>query len=151
MGETTDRARVKRELARLEDLAAKRRFRVRLLRGGRGFVGAAASLAAMLRFKLAGSLGLKVALAAVVGLGFAWPAAALLVLLVLGLVLAFVSLLSGEAGAHDFSVDCPCDCKKKERRAARLEELIEQRTTWLAATGGRPPSVLKKPRARAST
>lgn len=124
--------RVERELARLEALAARKRIRIAVLRTLRGFVGAGGALATMLKLKLAGSLVLKIALAVVVGLGFAWPlyAAAALVL-----GFAVLSILSCEPADCDW----PCDCKRKESRRARLERLIEQRRTWLSANAARSP------------
>jgi len=136
---TADVARVARELARLEALAARRRLRVRLLRAARGFLGAAATLATLIKLKLVGSLVLKLGIALLVGLGLAWPFAALAVVVLLGFILALASLFEGG------SLDCPdaasCDgCEHREKRAARLRHLIARRRTWLAAPSGPPPS-----------
>jgi hypothetical protein len=118
--------RVERELARLEALAARKRFRIAILRALRGFVGAGGTLATMLKLKVAGSLVLKIGVAVVVGLGFAWPLYALAAVI---LGFALLSILSCEPA----NCDCPCDCKRKESRRARLDRLIEQRKAWLLA------------------
>lgn len=124
--------RVERELARLEALAARKRFRIAILRALRGFVGAGGTLATMLKLKIAGSLVLKIGLAVVVGLGFAWPLYALAAV-VLGF--AVLSILSCEPAG----CDCPSDCKRKELRRARLDRMIEQRKTWLVANAAPQP------------
>lgn len=148
-GTTTGRdaaRRVARELDRLEALGARRRLRVRVLRTLRGSLGAGATVLAMIKLKVAGSLVLKVALALLVGLGIAWPMTALAVLgaawLVLSLVLMIASLLDGSASHHslDPSCDCPDGCARREARAARLKRLIATRRAWLANPAGPAPS-----------
>ncbi len=124
--------RVERELVRLEALAARRRFRIAILRALRGFVGAGGTLATMLKLKIAGSLVLKVGLAVIVGLGFAWPLYAFAAVLI---GFAILSILSCEPA----DCDCPSDCKRKALRRARLDRLIAQRKAWLAANAV-PPS-----------
>ncbi|GJD94826.1 hypothetical protein [Methylobacterium iners] len=132
--------RVARELGRLEALAARQRLRVRLMRALRGSLGAGATLAALIKLKIAGSLGLKIGLALLVGAGLAWPFIALGALALLALLLSILSLFSGDGvSAHDFACDWPCDCKKREKRAARLKQLIEVRQAWLAAPSGGAP------------
>ena len=132
--------RVTRELGRLDALAARQRLRVRLMRGLRGSLGAGATLAALVKFKLAGSLGLKIGLALLVGAGLAWPFIALGVLALLALLLSVLSLFDGGGpGSHDFACDWPCDCNRREKRAARLKQLIEVRQAWLASASGELP------------
>lgn len=138
-----DVARVARQLARLEALAARRRLRVRLLRAARGLVGAVATLATLIKLKLTGSVVLKLGIALLVGLGLAWPFAALAVMVLLGFVLALASLFEGG------SLDCPdapsCDgCERREKRAARLRHLIARRRTWLAAPSGPVPTARRR-------
>lgn len=141
-----DAIRVARELGRLEALAARKRLRVRVLRGLRGTLGAGATLLTLVKLKLAGSLALKLALAGLIGLGLAWPVTALAVIgvvwLVLSVVLLIVGLFEGNASAHDLSPSCdwPCDCNRRETRAARLKALIETRRAWLASRAGTVPS-----------
>ena len=135
------RQRMERELRRLEELAARKRFRRRSLRALRGSAGAAATFAALLKVKVIGTLAGKVAIAVLVGLGLAWPALIIGVVGLVGIVLAFVSLFSGEGGSHHFDCDCPSDCAGKEKRAERLKGLIAQRRAWLATPSGPAPSV----------
>jgi len=130
-----------RELQRLEALAARRRWRVRVLRGLRGSLGAGATLATLIKLKLAGSLALKLGIAALVGVGLAWPFVALAVLFVFGLVLAILSLF-GEGNVECPDGSCDCGCDRREKRAARLKHLIAQRRAWLDAPSGAAPSVL---------
>ncbi|GJD89775.1 hypothetical protein BHAOGJBA_3305 [Methylobacterium hispanicum] len=130
--------RVARALHRLEALAARRRLRVRVMRGLRGILGGGATLGLLIKAKVAGSLGLKVALAALVGLGLAWPALVLLVLGLVGVLLAILSLFDG-GGSTPLDCDCPCDCKRKEERALRLKRMIARRRDWLQARLGPAP------------
>ncbi|MGU3358940.1 hypothetical protein ACLBWX_01265 [Methylobacterium sp. M6A4_1b] len=132
-----------RELGRLEALAARRRLRVRLLRAARGLLGGGAILAALIKLKVAGSLALKLGIAALVALGLAWPFAVLAVLLLVGFVVSLVSLFEGGA------LDCPdaasCDgCERREKRAARLRHLIARRRAWLTAPSGPAPSARRR-------
>lgn len=135
------RHRIQRELSRLEALAGRKRLRRRSLRALRGTAGAAATFGALLKVKLVGTLAGKVAVAVLVGLGLAWPALVIGVVGFIGIVLAFVSLFSGESGPHHFDCDWPCDCAGREKRAERLKTLIAQRRAWLAAPSGPAPSV----------
>lgn len=130
--------RVARALHRLEALAARRRLRVRVLRGLRGLLGGGATLGLLIKAKVAGSLALKVALAALVGVGLAWPALVLLVLGLVGFLLAILSLFTDGGPAH-LDCDCPCDCKRKEARAQRLKRMIARRRTWLRERLGPAP------------
>ncbi|GEO99757.1 hypothetical protein [Methylobacterium haplocladii] len=130
--------RVERELVRLEALAARKRFRIAILRALRGFVGAGGALATMLKLKIAGSVVLKIGLAVIVGLGFAWPLYAFAAVI---LGFAILSILDSSSGSAP-SCDCPGDCERKESRRARLDRLIEQRKTWLVANAvAQPPNV----------
>jgi hypothetical protein len=129
--------RVARALHRLEALAGRRRLRVRVLRALRGLLGGGATLGLLIKAKVAGSLVLKVALAALVGVGFAWPALVLLLLGLVGVLLALLSLFDG--GPAHLDCDCPCDCKRKEARAERLKRMIVRRRDWLRARAGPAP------------
>jgi hypothetical protein len=138
---TSESRRVARELSRLEALAARRRIRVRLLRGLRGGLGAGTTLVALIKLKLAGSLALKLGIALLVGLGLAWPFVTLAVFVLLGIVLAILSLFG------DGAVECPdCSCyggcDRREKRAARLKHQIALRRAWLATPSGPAPSLL---------
>ncbi|MCJ2034019.1 hypothetical protein [Methylobacterium sp. J-068] len=131
-----------REIRRLEALAARRRLRVRVLRALRGTLGAGATLATLVKLKLAGSLALKLGIAALVGLGLAWPFVALALVVLFGLVVTIVALFSGE------NISCPeaaCDwgCDGREKRGARLKQRIAERRAWLAAPSGPAPSLLR--------
>lgn len=130
--------RVARALRRLEALAGRRRLRVRVMRALRGLLGGGATLALLIKAKVAGSLALKLALAALVGVGLAWPALVLLVLGLVGVLLAILSLFDGGGSAH-LDCDCPCDCKRKEERAQRLKRMIARRREWLRARMGPAP------------
>ena len=128
-------ARVNRAVRRLEALADARRLRVRVLRGLRGSLGAGATLATLVKLKIAGSLALKIGLAVAVGLGFAWPAFGLTVLLIGAVVVALAA-----CEVNDCPVDCSGDgCKQREKRRERLDTLIAERRDWLANPHGRPP------------
>lgn len=133
--------RVERELARLDGLIARARFRRRLWRAVRGGVGAGATLLILLKAKVAASLGLKLAIAAAVGFGLAWPVAVLGLVFLIGAVLAIVSLVTGEDGVSGSDFDWPCDCQGGRERLKRLKGLIAQRRAWLAAPSGPAPSV----------
>ncbi|KQT82106.1 hypothetical protein ASG51_20205 [Methylobacterium sp. Leaf465] len=136
-------ARVARELDRLEALAARRRLRVGLLRAARGTLGAGATLATLIKLKLAGSLALKLGIAVLVGLGLAWPVVVLAVVVLIGFVLALVSLFDG--GAADCpDTACGDGCERREKRAARLRHLIARRQAWLAAPSGPAPSARRR-------
>ncbi|MER2263912.1 hypothetical protein [Methylobacterium oxalidis] len=126
--------RVRRELGRLEALAARNRLRRRAYRALRGAAGAGATLGVLLKLKITGSLGIKLALAALVGLGFAWPMLAAAILVLAGLVISILSLLDGQGGnLHlDGTCDWPCGCERRRARAARLKTLIVRRRNWLA-------------------
>jgi hypothetical protein len=134
--------RVTRELRRLEALAARRRLRVRVLRALRGLGGAGATFAALVKLKLAASLGLKLGLAALVGLGLVWPFVALAILALMGLVVAILALIAGSGEAGDLFCPDAAGCERRERRAARLKQLIATRRAWLdaAADSPRPPA-----------
>lgn len=136
--------RVRRELSRLEALAARRRMRVHILRGLRGSLGAAATLLGLLKLKLAGSLALKLGIALLVGVGFAWPLVALAALVVCGFVLSVLSLfVDGQVDCPEAACDCGCD--RREKRAARLKQHIIERRAWLADPSGPAPSILGPP------
>ncbi|GJD74473.1 hypothetical protein [Methylobacterium goesingense] len=133
-----DMHRVTRDLRRLEALVARRRLRVRLLRTLRGGLGAGATLAALIKLKVAGSLAVKLGLAALVGLGLAWPFVALAVIFLAGLVLSILSLF-GEGSVSCPDGDCDCGCHRREARAERLRQLIARRRDWLAEPAGPAP------------
>lgn len=126
-------ARVSRHLRRLEALAARHRFRKRVVRALRGGAGGGTSLLVLMKAKIVGSLAGKLAIAALVGLGLAWPFAALAILTI---VVAVASILSCEPTDLD-----GCDCRRPNARRERLTALIEQRRAWLAAPSGTVPSI----------
>ncbi|GJE16032.1 hypothetical protein [Methylobacterium marchantiae] len=125
--------RVRRHLARLQALLERRRLRVTLMRGARGLVGGGASFAALVKLKLAGSLVLKGGLAVLVGLCFAWPIVAGLLLALLLVVLAVVGAMEGEAPS------LPDTCWSSSGRRDKLRELIDERVRWLDGRSGPAP------------
>ena len=137
--------RVERDLARLDGLIARARLRRRVFRALRGGLGAGATLLVLLKAKVAASLGLKLVIAGVVGLGLAWPVAVLVFVFVAGLVVTIVGALTGEGGmsAADFSPSWDCDCERARMR--RLKHLIALRRAWLAAPAGPAPSIRRDP------
>lgn len=126
-------ARVRRQLRRLEALAAQHRLRKRIVRALRGGAGGGTTLLVLMKAKIVGSLAGKLAIAALVGLGLAWPFAALAILTI---VIAVASILSCEPTDLD-----GCDCRRPNARRERLKALIEQRRAWLAAPSGTVPSI----------
>jgi len=140
--------RVERELARLDALIARARLRRRLFRGLRGGLGAGATLLVLLKAKLAASLGLKLVIAGVVGIGLAWPVAVLVFAFVAGLVVTILGALTGEGwmSASGFSPAWDCGCERARMR--RLKRLIEERRAWLGAPSGPAPSVRRDPARR---
>ncbi|KQT56185.1 hypothetical protein ASG52_24225 [Methylobacterium sp. Leaf456] len=137
--------RVERELARLDGLIARARLRRRLFRGLRGGLGAGATLLVLLKAKVAASLGLKLVIAGVVGLGLAWPVAVLVFVFVAGLVVTILGALTGEGGLSGSDFDCSWDCGCKRERMKRLKHLIALRRAWLAAPNGPAPSIRRDP------
>ena len=127
--------RVRRELLRLEALAHRRRMRAWIARGVRGLAGAGGSFALLVKLKLVGSLGGKVIVAALIGLGLALPAVALGLLALIVVVLALVEC--DPVGGCDW----PCDCCERNARRDRLKAMIEARTRWLARRNGPAPRV----------
>jgi hypothetical protein len=127
--------RARRDLARLEALRERQRLRRRVGRGLRGLAGAGGTLLALAKMKVAASLGAKLLLAVLVGLGLAWPAWAFAVFLAVGFVVALAALPTGEGDVTDLHGHCdwPFDCRRK--RAARLARLIADRRAWLARAG----------------
>ncbi|WP_245292116.1 hypothetical protein [Methylobacterium tarhaniae] len=128
-----DVARVARQLRRLEALAARHRFRRRVIRLVRGGAGGGAAFLVLVKAKLVGSLAGKLAIAALVGLGFAWPLAALALVMLLTVVAALLE-------CEPFGVDA-CDCFGPNARRARLRALIAQRRAWLAVPAGEAPRI----------
>ncbi len=129
--------RVERELARLDGLIARARLKRRVFRTLRGGLGAAATLLMLLKTKIAASLGLKLVIAGVVGLGLAWPMAVLVVVVVAGFVATLLAALMGEGGPSGSDLDGSWDCGCKRERMKRLKHLIALRRAWLAAPTGR--------------
>lgn len=125
--------RIRRELARLEALARRRRMRTWIARVTRGLAGAGGSFAVMVKLKVAGSLGGKLVVAALVGLGVALPMVVLGVLALAVLVLAIVQCDPGGGS------DCPGDCGRRNARRERLTGLIDERVSWLASRDGPAP------------
>lgn len=126
-------ARVRRQLRRLEALAAQHRLRKRIVRALRGGAGGGTTLLVLMKAKIVGSLAGKLAIAALVGLGLAWP---LVALAILAIVVMVASILSCESTDLD-----GCDCIRSNPRRARLKALIKQRRTWLAAPSGPAPRI----------
>lgn len=124
---------VRRDVARLERLLDRRRVRANLMRALRGSLGGGASFAALVKLKLAGSLVLKGGVALLVGLCFAWPVVAGLLLVAVLLVLAVVGALEGEAPT------CPDTCWNTRERRDRLRALIDERNGWLDTRSGAAP------------
>ena len=113
-------ARLERHLDRLYALTERRRWRAAAVRGGRGAAGFAISLAALIKLKIVASLGGKLAVAALVALGVAWP---MVGLVVLGLAAALAALIACEA--TDVPCDWPCrDCAEGRKRRDLLETKI---------------------------
>lgn len=143
--------RVERELARLDGLIARARLRRRLFRTLRGGLGAGATLLVLLKAKIAASLGLKLVIAAIVGLGLAWPVALLAFVVVAGFVVTILGVLTGEGGVSGGDFDCSWDCGCKRERMKRLNHLITLRRAWLAAPSGPAPSIRRDPGRRLLT
>ena len=127
--------RVRRELVSFEALAHRRRMRAWIARGVRGLAGAGGSFALLVKLKVAGSIGGKLILAGLVGLGLALPLVTLGVLAVLILVLSVVTCepIGG--------CDCPCDCRERNARRDRLKAMIDARARWLAGRDGPAPRI----------
>jgi hypothetical protein len=142
-----DRAvrRAERELARLERLASRARLKRRVFRTMRGGFGAGTTLLVLLKTKLAVSLGLKLFLAAIIGLALAWPVAVLGAIFVLGLIVMILGVLTGEGGMSVGDLDCCENCSWKRERMKRLKHLIALRRAWLAAPTGSAPSIRRDP------
>lgn len=125
--------RVASQLRRLEAIAARHRLRRRVIRLVRGGAGGGAAFLVLMKAKIAASLSAKLVIAALVGLGFAWPLAALAVFV---LITILVSLFGDE------TIHCDgCDCVRSNPRRARLRELIAQRRAWLAEPTGAAPRI----------
>ncbi len=122
--------RVRRDLARLQKLLARRRFRAIAMRVFRGVLGSGASFAALIKLKLAGSLVLKGGLALLVGLSLAWPIVFGILLALAFVVLAIVGIMEGE------TPNCPDTCWEASKRRDRLRELIDERIEWLESRSG---------------
>ena len=93
----TDAARTKceRDLTRLRRLEMRYRFRSLVSRGFRGFIGFVLGLVATFKLKIAATIGGKIFIAALIGLGFAWPAAAITVIVVGIFILALFAACEG--------------------------------------------------------
>ena len=103
------------------------------------------ALVVLLKAKIAASLGLKLVLAAIVGLGLAWPVAVLAFVVVAGFVATILGALLGEGGLSGSDFDCSWDCGCKRERMKRLKHLIALRRAWLAAPNGPAPSIRRDP------
>jgi len=129
-----------RDLLRLYRLERRHRLRDLAARGWRGLAGFSFAFLALFKMKIAATLGGKLLLAALIGIGFAWPLAAVLALGVLFVTLSICTLSGGGA---DCTGDCCCDfdsCKEKNARRRRLIEMIRAREKWLDRSEGSPPS-----------
>jgi hypothetical protein len=137
------RAACARDLARLQRLEERHRLRAVVTRGARGGVGFAAGLGMAVKMKIAATLGGKLLIAALIGIGFAWP---IVIMWVVGIgLVAFViaAIFEGEfCNAADLMV-CDCadcaDCNRKNKRRQRVMDMIAEREKWLAHGFGPPP------------
>lgn len=136
-----DRRRVTRQRDRLTALRDGHRARTTALRTARGALGFAGTFWAVAKFKLATSLAAKLALAVLVGLGFAWPLAALALVVVVFVVAA---LFEGDV----MNPDCDCFSARRKPRRERLDALIVARERWLADPAGPAPRILGTPSTR---
>jgi hypothetical protein len=107
-----------------------------MTRAARGGVGFLAGLGAAIKTKVAATIGGKLAVAALIALGLAWPMAVLWLLgfVLFGLVVAaiFGADVDSSIGWLYFDcVDC-ADCARKNKRRRRLLALIAEREQWLA-------------------
>ena len=94
----------------------------------------------LVKLKLLGSLGGKLAVAGVIGLAIAWPMLLVVLLASVALGLVVATLTCGEVS--ELPSLGPDDVRAcKGTRARRLEDLIAQRRAWLAAPSGLAPSV----------
>lgn len=136
-----------RDLTRLRRLEMRYRFRALVSRGFRGFIGFVLGLAATIKLKIAATLGGKILIAVLIGLGFAWPAAAITVILIGLVILSIAALCEGGPAGCTAADCCMCDgcdfcdgnCKAKNMRRERLLKMIAEREEWLAKGEGPPP------------
>ncbi|BCM85734.1 hypothetical protein [Methylobacterium indicum] len=130
---SAEAVRVARQLGRLEALETRHRLRRRVARAVRGGLGGGGAFLVLVKAKLVGSLAGKLVIAAIVAIGFAWPLAALVAVVI---AMAIAALFDG--GPLDLA---GCDCPGPNARRARLRALIAERRTWLAAPDGPAPLI----------
>ena len=87
----------------------------------------------------------KLLIAALIGIGFAWPIVILWVAGVGLVVLAVAAICEGGevcTAADCFACDCPncADCNRKNKRRQRVEDMIREREKWLQTGSGPPPA-----------
>src|SRR3984957_7257112 len=130
------RAACERDLARLRRLEERHRLRAVITRGARGSVGFLAGLGVVIKTKVAATLAGKLLIAALFGIGFAWP---IVIVWVAGIgiaAIAVAAICQGEvcAGA-DALVCCDCpncaECDRKNKRRQRVIAMITEREKWL--------------------
>jgi hypothetical protein len=138
------RAACERDLARLRRLEERHRVRAVMTRGARGSVGFLAGLGVVIKTKIAATLAGKLAIAALFGIGFAWP---IVIVWVAGIgiaAIAVAAICQGEACAGaDALVCCDCpncaECDRKNKRRQRVIAMIAEREKWLENGFGPPP------------
>ena len=91
------RATCERDLARLRRLEERHRVRAVMTRGARGSVGFVAGLGVVIKTKIAATLAGKLAIAALFGIGFAWP---IVIVWVAGIGIAVVAVMASLIGAY---------------------------------------------------
>lgn len=137
-GPSADALRVARHPRRLEALEARHRLRRRVVRAVRGGLGGGGAFLVLVKAKLVGSLAGKLVVAALVGIGFAWPLATFV-----AVTIAVVIAALFDGGSLDLA---GCDCTGPNARRARLRALIAERRTWLAAPDGPAPLIRSSPK-----
>ena len=138
------RAACERDLARLRRLEERHRLRAVMTRGARGSVGFLAGLGVVIKTKIAATLAGKLAIAALFGIGFAWP---IVIVWVAGIgiaVVAVAAICEGDVCAGtDALVCCDCpncaECDRKNKRRQRILAMIAEREKWLENGSGPPP------------
>lgn len=134
------RAACMRDLARLKRLKQRHLFRVVTARATRGAAGFGAGLFAAMKVKIAATISGKLLFAALIAMGFIWPAAILWIVVLVFLGIAAVLL------SDHFDLDpgwlCPdrCLCGSNNARRRRLIDMIEEREEWLRHPKGPIPS-----------
>jgi hypothetical protein len=97
-----------------------------------------------IKMKIATTLGDKLLIAALIGLGFAWPVVIFWPIGIGIVVVAIAAICEGEFcnPADLLLCDCPncANCDRKNKRRQRIMDMIAEREKQLAQGGGPPPS-----------